>query len=143
MALFKKKQAKIPQPIHFERLYQYSSGEYLPDTSQPNLGENYEITTNSYTPHISTRYMNVVIGSNGKAQSRGKDTNKSLPELYARREDCCGCTACYVICPTYAITMCPCEEGFDYPVVRADECIRCYKCVNVCPVKRADGQRTG
>lgn len=91
MVLFKTKQKLQShiQPV-FTRLYQYSSGEYLPDTSQPNPEANYEITTGAYTPHTSTRYMNVVIGSNGKAKSRGADTDKELPSLYTKREDCCG-----------------------------------------------------
>lgn len=73
--------------------------DFYPTTSQPNPDENYEITTNTYTPHDSTRYMNVVIGSNGKAQSKGKKCEKDLPELYNHRADCCGCTACYAACP--------------------------------------------
>ena len=146
MGLFKikhKTQSHIQhtQPIHFERIYQYSSGEYLPDTSQPNPDENYGITTGAYTPHASTRYMNVVIGENGKAQSRGKDCEKKLPEIYKVREDCCGCTACYAICPVKAICMRPCEEGFLYPVVNADKCIRCYRCISVCPVKSTDVEK--
>ncbi|MCD7843249.1 MAG: 4Fe-4S dicluster domain-containing protein [Clostridiales bacterium] len=141
MALFQKQKTQShtqPQPILFERLYQYADGSFLPDTSQPNPDENYEITTGAYTPHTSTRYINVTIGSNGKAQSRGKDCEKELPELYTQREDCCGCTACYAICPVHAIIMRPDEEGFDYPVVTSSVCIRCYKCVNVCPIKQRD-----
>lgn len=142
MALFKKTQPQYntqPKQIRFERIYQYSSGEYLPDTSQPNPEENYEITANSYTPHTSTRYLNVIIGSNGKGQSRGKDTAKELPVLYGKREDCCGCTACYAVCPVGAVIMRPDEEGFLYPVVSAEECVRCYKCIGVCPIKQKDG----
>lgn len=144
MALFKTKQhaQTTKQPhIFFERLYQYADSTYLPDSSQPNPEENYEITTGKYTPHASTRYMNVVIGSNGMAKSRGVDTDKKLPELYGKREDCCGCTACYAICPAGAIVMRPCEEGFLYPVVKADECVRCYKCIGVCPIKMKDSQK--
>ena len=123
------------------RIYQYADSTYLSDTSQPNPEENYEITTGQYTPHTSTRYMNLVTGSNGKAQSRGKDCEKDLPELYNHREDCCGCTACYAICPTHAITMRPDEEGFEYPVVDSEKCVRCYKCLWVCPIKAKDGEK--
>ncbi len=123
---------------NFERIYQYANGDYLVDTSQPDPNDNYEITSGSYTPHISTRYVNVVIGENGKAQRSGKDSNKDLPELYAVREDCCGCTACYAVCPVQAIIMRPDEEGFLYPMVDADKCLRCYKCLSVCPIKNKD-----
>lgn len=147
MALFQTKttkqktQIKHTQPIHFERIYQYADGTYLPDISQPNPDENYEITTGDYTPHDSTRYINVTIGTNGKPKSRGADTTKDLPELYNHRADCCGCTACYAICPVHAITMRPDTEGFNYPVVDSSVCIRCYKCLSVCPIKEADEQK--
>ena len=62
---------------------------------------------------------------------------KPIPVLYERKEDCCGCTACYAICPKSAISMQPDEEGFDYPVVDAEKCIRCYLCLKVCPIKEA------
>lgn len=42
---------------------------------------------------------------------------KPIPILYNRKEECCGCTACYAICPKQAISMQPDEEGFDYPVI--------------------------
>lgn len=28
-----------------------------------------------------------------------------IPTLYENKENCCGCTACYAICPVKAITM--------------------------------------
>ena len=65
---------------------------------------------------------------------------KNIPILYERKEDCCGCTACYAICPKAAIFMQPDEEGFEYPVVNPDLCIRCYMCLKVCPIKEANKQ---
>ena len=64
-------------------------------------------------------------------------SEKKIPILYERKEGCCGCTACYAICPKNAISMQPDEEGFDYPVVDAEKCIRCYMCLKVCPIKEA------
>ena len=61
---------------------------------------------------------------------------KKLPVLYNRKEECCGCTACYAICPKEAIDMVEDEEGFEYPLIDADECVRCYKCIKACPIKR-------
>ena len=37
--------------------------------------------------------------------------------LYKRKEECCGCTACYAICPKEAISMVEDEEGFEYPQI--------------------------
>lgn len=60
---------------------------------------------------------------------------EGFPILYERKEDCCGCTACYAICPKEAISMEPDEEGFDYPRVNFEKCVRCYMCLKVCPIK--------
>lgn len=60
---------------------------------------------------------------------------KAIPILYNKKEECCGCTACYSICSKDAISMVEDDEGFEYPVINEKRCIRCYKCVQVCPLK--------
>lgn len=65
-----------------------------------------------------------------------KAEEKELPKLYYDKENCCGCSACYAICPVAAITMTPDEEGFLYPTVNAERCVRCYRCLSVCDFKR-------
>ena len=62
---------------------------------------------------------------------------KKIPILYKRKEECCGCTACYAICSQKAISMCEDEEGFEYPQINESECVRCNRCIQVCPVKAA------
>lgn len=62
--------------------------------------------------------------------------NKELPILYNRKEECCGCTACYAICPREAINMVEDEEGFEYPIIDIQKCVCCYQCVKVCPLKQ-------
>lgn len=57
------------------------------------------------------------------------------PVLYNKKEECCGCSACFAICPKNAILMVEDEEGFDYPQIEEDKCISCYQCVKVCPIK--------
>ncbi len=121
----------------FERIYQTVDGSYLPDTSQPDPTAGFAITSRQYTAHQSTRYMNVITGSNGKAKIKDKngvltDCDQDLPELYTDRSRCSGCSACYAICPVGAIAMRPDEEGFFYPVVDAEKCNRCRKCISVC-----------
>lgn len=56
--------------------------------------------------------------------------------LFERKEECCGCTACFAVCPQKAITMQEDEEGFDYPFIDIDKCVQCKMCVRVCPIKR-------
>lgn len=46
---------------------------------------------------------------------------------------CCGCTACYSICPQNCINMAQDNEGFLYPEVELEKCIHCNKCERVCP----------
>lgn len=140
-------------------VYQDKKGKWLDVNQQPRPEK-----PRKYNPHQSTRYKNVVLGENGVAKSYDansggiKETDKILPELYNRREDCCGCGACYSVCPTRkffendgegsmgqfgekyllphgAIYMEEDEEGFLYPVIDASLCIRCYKCEKVCPIK--------
>ena len=60
---------------------------------------------------------------------------KEFPKLYDKKENCCGCTACYAVCPVQAIIMKEDEEGFLYPSVNKEQCICCYKCLSVCAFK--------
>lgn len=47
---------------------------------------------------------------------------------------CCGCHACYNICPKGAIEMQQDEKGFEYPVIDKEKCINCGLCEKVCPI---------
>lgn len=50
------------------------------------------------------------------------------------KEKCCGCTACYSVCPKEAIAMQADEEGFKYPIVDREKCVKCNLCEKVCPM---------
>ena len=54
-------------------------------------------------------------------------------ELYNKKENCCGCTACMNICPINAIEMKEDSEGFLYPQIDQSLCINCEICKKVCP----------
>lgn len=49
------------------------------------------------------------------------------------KNECCGCSACYSICPKNAISMVSDEEGFLYPQVNESLCVKCGLCNTVCP----------
>lgn len=121
----------------FKRIYQYKDGTYLLDSSQPDSDNDYEIRCQEYTPHESTRYVNIIINNDVDSFT----IRNELPDIYIKREACCGCTACYSICPVNAIEMRPDEEGFLYPVVDATKCIRCYKCLSVCAFKESQQEK--
>lgn len=52
------------------------------------------------------------------------------------KAQCCGCGACYNICPTKAIRMTPDEKGFIYPQIESQKCIDCGLCVKVCDFRK-------
>ena len=47
---------------------------------------------------------------------------------------CCGCGACYNVCPHHCISMQEDREGFIYPTVDLVNCTNCHLCEQVCPV---------
>lgn len=47
--------------------------------------------------------------------------------------DCTGCKMCKDICPVDAISFETDNEGFWYPKVNYEKCIKCSKCVKACP----------
>lgn len=55
--------------------------------------------------------------------------------LYEFKKDCCGCGACTAVCPKSAIYMEEDEEGFIYPRIDENNCIKCHMCIKVCPLK--------
>lgn len=60
---------------------------------------------------------------------------KDIPILFHKKDECCGCTACYAICAVQAIEMIVDEERFEYPRIDAKKCVRCGMCLTVCPFK--------
>lgn len=74
---------KLPVNI----LFQSEEGVVLSDCNQL-LPENYAV----YEPYEKPRYIKVDI-------SHEKTACKRLPILYAKRSECCGCGACYSVCP--------------------------------------------
>lgn len=51
------------------------------------------------------------------------------------KKKCFGCTACANICPQNAIHLIIDAEGFKYPEVNYEECVKCGLCIKVCPIQ--------
>ena len=52
--------------------------------------------------------------------------------IKSRESQCCGCAACAEVCPVQAIQMKTEKNGFYYPVIDSEICIKCNKCLSVC-----------
>ncbi len=58
-----------------------------------------------------------------------------IEEMIANnKQDCCGCYACYNACPVSCIQMCSDNEGFWYPQIDINKCIKSGNCDKSCPV---------
>lgn len=55
--------------------------------------------------------------------------------LFNDKKDCCGCGACYNVCPNKAISMVRDERGFLYPQIDEEKCVQCGMCNKVCAYK--------
>lgn len=49
-------------------------------------------------------------------------------------DKCCGCEACINACPKSALYLKPDSDGFEYPVLKEDACIKCGICTRICPL---------
>ena len=68
-------------------------------------------------------------------------TKGDLPVL-ASHTRCTGCTACASGCPKDAIMMKRDKEGFAYPVIDLDQCVRCGHCAVICPMLHEREQKS-
>lgn len=57
-------------------------------------------------------------------------------------DHCSGCGFCKQVCPTDAIRLQEDSHGFMHPTVEMSKCIQCGKCLNLCPYKKKEEQKT-
>lgn len=76
----------------------------------------------------STSYIENVLIT--KTMNKNKDISRSIIQI--AEEHCCGCGLCQNVCPAQAIDMKKDEKGFLYPVISAEKCINCGKCLKKC-----------
>lgn len=50
------------------------------------------------------------------------------------KKDCCGCGACFQVCPKQCISISEDKEGIIFPFVNTNLCIDCGLCEKVCPI---------
>lgn len=62
--------------------------------------------------------------------------------LVSEKALCCGCSACYDICPKSAISMVEDSEGFLYPTINKDKCVNCGLCEKVCPTQNKQNSQS-
>ena len=53
-------------------------------------------------------------------------------------KDCCGCSVCVQTCPKHCIKLAEDAEGFLYPTVDNDTCVKCGKCDIACPMQHTN-----
>ena len=82
---------------------------------------------------FSLSYLKNII----KEYELGKDTNRLDTVVDKERDECTGCTACVATCPMHAIDMKSDVEGFNYPSIDHEICVKCGMCLKVCPVGKA------
>lgn len=72
---------------------------------------------------------------------RNESMQSEKPVLFTDKQNCCGCSACYAVCPVEAIEMIEDNEGFLYPRVDQAICIKCFKCLKVCAFKSSQEKK--
>lgn len=71
-----------------------------------------------------------------KMRRKGMRENKFIKQ-YRGKINCCGCEACFAVCPVNAIEMKEDEEGFRYPQEADGHCIHCGLCLKICAFQEA------
>ena len=64
--------------------------------------------------------------------SEAMNDNSIVPVLFSNKKDCCGCGACFIVCPVKAIIMNEDERGFVYPIIDVNKCVSCKRCIKIC-----------
>ncbi len=53
-------------------------------------------------------------------------------DIIDNKLNCTGCSACVSVCPQECISMIPDEEGFLFPAIDEEKCVKCGLCKSIC-----------
>lgn len=106
--------------------------------------EDYEVTSgNVFVTKDEAKMAATVVANKAVEEARQRELAKirkmtikddSVKTVDCMNKDrCCGCGACYSVCPVKAISMERNSEGFLEPVIDYDKCTQCGLCKNICP----------
>ena len=76
---------------------------------------------------VSDRFLKTALTNCEKEQKKQATTVADLS-----KKSCCGCGLCAQVCPKKCIELRPDREGFLYPVVDQNRCVKCGRCVQKC-----------
>ena len=88
----------------------------------------------------SMAYLRAALADAPYAENSPEKPAAELPVL-ASHSVCTGCTACASGCPKDAIHMERDREGFSYPVIDPEKCVRCGHCTAICPILHTREQK--
>ena len=88
----------------------------------------------------SMAYLRAALADAPYAENSPEKSAAELPVL-ASHSVCTGCTACASGCPKDAIRMERDREGFSYPVIDPEKCVRCGHCTAICPILHTREQK--
>ena len=88
----------------------------------------------------SKAYLRAALADAPYAENSPEKQAGELPVL-ASHSVCTGCTACASGCPKDAIRMERDREGFSYPVIDPEKCVRCGHCTAICPILHTREQK--
>lgn len=80
-------------------------------------------------------YLKAALADEPYQEPDSAEGTENGPRL-ADRAHCTGCSACRAACPRDAISMVRDREGFAFPSVDPDKCVRCGICTHTCPALR-------
>lgn len=72
-------------------------------------------------------------GEEPAAEAAAVQAVESGLPILADHTHCTGCGACMSGCPKDAIAMVQDKEGFAYPAIDGEKCVRCDHCTSICP----------